>query len=257
MRTLALGIVGALLLSWSAYGQDCRTSDSLHQYADVLDGHTVSPITTPVTVRIGAFKNGKAYTVTLVHGGAVQLRSTLEMDIRAVRGSVDTVVFYANMRGKNNGNPYGLSDVQIALDDVGNLRSVQVITGNSPGELEMAPKLKQYLETGRDSFLLPQGSIVQGTQIASRLPMGSYTAFGTRTAVGQGTYQGRSVVVFSFHGNVAAAQNTNSVGSTTGWELLDVSTGMWSHSEQSTSIDYSDNGQTGKVFSYNCSQIQF
>ena len=87
--------------------------------------------------------------------------------------------------------------------------------------------------------------------------MGSYTASGIRTAVGQGMYQGRSVVVFSFHGNVAAAQNTNSVGSITGWNLLDVATGMWSRSAQSASIDYSDNGQTGKVFSYTCSQIQF
>ena len=259
MRTLTLGIVGAfLLLSWSAYGQDCRTSDSLHQYADVLDGHTMSPITTPVTARIGAFKNGKAYGVTFVHGGGVQHRSTLEMDIRAIRGSGLTVVFYNYMRGENDGKSYGLSDVQIALDDKGNLNSVQVITGNSPGELEAAPKLKQLMEAAsKESFLLPQGSIVQGAQMANTLPMGSYTASGVRTAVGQGTYQGRSVVVFSIQGSVAAAQNTNSVGSITGWTLLDVATGMWSCSEQAASIDYSDNGQTGKVFSYTCSQIRF
>ena len=65
----------------------------------------------------------------------------------------------------------GLSDVQIALDNKGNLNSVQVITGNSPGELEADPKLKQLMEAAsKKSFLLPQGSIVQGAQMQIRCP---------------------------------------------------------------------------------------
>jgi len=252
MKRITLSLLALMFLAACASQRAASVSPQAPipalSYAGVLDGGQVTPIQSPVVVRYAPYPTAtferlaiyratgigepirfsERVTGTTSASSAGELIAiTFDVRARTVGGNLERT---AEDRASLGGTsltllvaPYGpIQDVKLSLPPSGSDQAVaQAVERDLRDEFTSSAPLPK---TG-----FSQGDSVRVRQSIAAAPHGEGGSFeGKATVRGRGTYRDRPVVVFDLTGVATVGQQPFGLHS---YMLLDVATGIWSHSE--------------------------